>query len=109
MTYPNLLTAGLAFMKNAFWQESEHGGMYSEWASLSNAVTSGTSVDSTSVLLKFPSSSGRDVALSVVRQLAANLGIAQAAEPSSLTTDKEVLWCMEVSKREVYIIRILVS
>lgn len=73
--------------------------MYSEWASLSNAVTSGTSVDSTSVLLKFPASSGRDVALSVVRQLAANLGIAQAAELSSLTTDKEVLWCMEVSTR----------
>lgn len=72
--------------------------MYSEWASLSNAVTSGTSVDSTSVLLKFPASSGRDVALSVVRQLAANLGIAQAAELSSLTTDKEVLWCMEVSR-----------
>lgn len=85
------------FNKNVFLQDSEHGGMYSEWASLSNAVTSGTSVDSTSVLLKFPASSGRDVALSVVRQLAANLGIAQAAELSSLTTDKEVLWCMEVS------------
>ncbi|KAG8282593.1 hypothetical protein J6590_033297 [Homalodisca vitripennis] len=76
--------------------DSDHGGMYSEWASLSSVVTSGAGVDSTSVLLKLPSSAGRDVALCVVRQLAANLGIAQAAEPSSLSTDKEVLWCMEV-------------
>lgn len=71
--------------------------MYSEWASLSNLVTTGTGVDSSSVLLKFPTAAGRDVALSVVRQLASNLGISQAAEPSSLTTDKEVLWSMEVS------------
>ncbi|XP_046680687.1 ral GTPase-activating protein subunit beta isoform X3 [Homalodisca vitripennis] len=78
------------------WKDSDHGGMYSEWASLSSVVTSGAGVDSTSVLLKLPSSAGRDVALCVVRQLAANLGIAQAAEPSSLSTDKEVLWCMEV-------------
>lgn len=75
--------------------------MYSEWASLSNAVTSGASVDSSSVLLKFPASAGRDVTLSVVRQLAANLGIAQAAEPSSLSTDKEVQWSMEVTKYQL--------
>lgn len=70
--------------------------MYSEWASLSSVVAS-TSAESASVLGKFPSIAGRDVALSIVRQLATNLGITQAAEPSRLTTDKEVLWCMEVS------------
>lgn len=69
--------------------------MYSEWASLSNIVTTGNT-ESASVLTKFPSGTGRDVALSVVRQLASNLGITQAAEPSSLSTDREVLWCMEV-------------
>uniref|UniRef100_A0A1B6CX62 Rap-GAP domain-containing protein n=1 Tax=Clastoptera arizonana TaxID=38151 RepID=A0A1B6CX62_9HEMI len=76
-------------------KESDHGGMYSEWASLSNIVTN-ISTESGSVLEKFPSTSGRDVALSIVRQLATTLGITQAAEPSKLTIDKDVLWCMEV-------------
>lgn len=71
------------------------GGMYSEWASLSSLIQQG-SEDSQSVLEKFSPGVGREVALSIVRQLAANLGIAQAAEPSSLNNDREIQWCMEV-------------
>ncbi|XP_032672045.1 ral GTPase-activating protein subunit beta isoform X2 [Odontomachus brunneus] len=69
--------------------------MYSEWASLSTLIQQG-SEESQSVLEKFPPGAGRDVALSIVHQLAANLGITQAGEPSPLCTDKEVQWCMEV-------------
>ncbi|XP_043270594.1 ral GTPase-activating protein subunit beta isoform X3 [Venturia canescens] len=71
------------------------GGMYSEWASLSALIQRG-SEESQSVLEKFSPVAGREVALSIVRQLATSLGITQAAEPSPLTTDKEVQWCMEV-------------
>lgn len=71
------------------------GGMYSEWASLSVLIQQG-SEESQSVLEKFSPGAGKEVALSIVRQLAANLGITQAAEPSPLCTDKEVQWCMEV-------------
>ncbi|RZF35527.1 hypothetical protein LSTR_LSTR010218 [Laodelphax striatellus] len=82
------------------WKEAaaDSGGMYGEWASLSGAVASRGcgDADSASVLAKFPPANGRHVAVSLVKQLAANLGIAQAAEPSTLTTDREVLWCMEV-------------
>lgn len=69
--------------------------MYSEWASLSTLILQG-SEESQSVLGKFPPGTGKEVALSIVHQLAANLGITQAGEPSSLSTDKEVQWCMEV-------------
>ncbi|XP_014232121.1 ral GTPase-activating protein subunit beta isoform X1 [Trichogramma pretiosum] len=69
--------------------------MYSEWASLSMLIQQGTD-DSQSVLEKFAPGVGREVTLSIVRQLATNLGIAQAAEASPLNTDKEVQWCMEV-------------
>ncbi|XP_057325973.1 ral GTPase-activating protein subunit beta isoform X2 [Microplitis mediator] len=71
------------------------GGMYSEWASLSALIQRGSD-ESRSVLEKLSPGAGREVALPVVRQLASNLGITQAAEPSPLTTDKEVQWCMEV-------------
>ncbi|XP_011305025.1 ral GTPase-activating protein subunit beta isoform X2 [Fopius arisanus] len=71
------------------------GGMYSEWASLSPLIQRGSD-ESRSVLEKFSPGAGREVALSVVKQLAANLGISQAAETSPLNTDKEVQWCMEV-------------
>ncbi|XP_076655092.1 ral GTPase-activating protein subunit beta isoform X2 [Halictus rubicundus] len=75
--------------------KDSQGGMYSEWASLSILVQQG-SEDSQSVLEKFSPGAGKEVALSIVRQLAANLGITQAAEPSPLCSDKEVQWCMEV-------------
>ncbi|XP_039292662.1 ral GTPase-activating protein subunit beta isoform X3 [Nilaparvata lugens] len=84
------------------WKEAGGDGMYGEWASLSGVVMRGGVVGGgeggggDSVLSKLGASNGRDVAVSVVKQLAANLGIAQAAEPSSLTTDREVQWCMEV-------------
>ncbi|KAF7994357.1 hypothetical protein HCN44_003829 [Aphidius gifuensis] len=71
------------------------GGMYSEWASLSSLIQRGSD-ESRSVLDKFSAGAGREVALSIVRQLSSNLGISQAAEPSTLNTDKEVQWCMEV-------------
>ncbi|XP_015122062.1 ral GTPase-activating protein subunit beta isoform X3 [Diachasma alloeum] len=71
------------------------GGMYSEWASLSPLIQRGSD-ESRSVLEKFSPGAGREVALSVVKQLAANLGISQAAETSPLNTDREVQWCMEV-------------
>lgn len=69
--------------------------MYSEWASLSILVQHG-SEESKSVLEKFSPNVGKEVALSIVRHLAVNLGITQPAEPSSLCTDKDVQWCMEV-------------
>ncbi|KAI5710614.1 hypothetical protein M8J75_010125 [Diaphorina citri] len=76
-------------------KDSTSGGMYSEWASLTNIIQNG-SVEHGSVLNKLLVSSGRDVTLAVVKQLASNLGITQAAEPSPLTTDREVQWCMEI-------------
>ncbi|XP_011866254.1 PREDICTED: ral GTPase-activating protein subunit beta isoform X1 [Vollenhovia emeryi] len=75
--------------------KDSQGGMYSEWASLSTLIQQG-SEESQSVLEKFPPGAGKEVALSIVHQLAANLGITQAGEPSPLSTDKEVQWCMEV-------------
>lgn len=71
--------------------------MYSEWASLVPTITDNIqSVQSQSVLGKFGIAGGRDVAAVVVKQLAGNLGITNAAEPSSLSSDQEVQWCMDV-------------
>uniref|UniRef100_A0A1Q3FDF3 Putative ral gtpase-activating protein subunit beta n=1 Tax=Culex tarsalis TaxID=7177 RepID=A0A1Q3FDF3_CULTA len=71
--------------------------MYSEWASLVPTITDNiNSVQSQSVLGKFGIAGGRDVAAVVVKQLAGNLGITNAAEPSSLSSDQEVQWCMDV-------------
>lgn len=76
-------------------KDSECSGMYSEWASLTSLIQNGNE-ESQSVLGKFPMAAGKEVAMAVVKQLAANLGFAQTAEPSPLTTDREVQWCMEV-------------
>ncbi|CAG2067207.1 unnamed protein product, partial [Timema podura] len=76
-------------------QGPDCGGMYSEWASLSALIQNGCD-ESQSVLGKLPMSAGREVALSVVKQLASNLGIAQPAESSPLDSDRDVQWCMEV-------------
>ncbi|XP_055857652.1 ral GTPase-activating protein subunit beta isoform X4 [Episyrphus balteatus] len=71
--------------------------MYSEWASLSSTIASNSAeAQSSSVLNKFPASAGKEVAVSVVKQLASNLGITQNAEPSHLVKDEEVTWCMDV-------------
>ncbi|XP_059483480.1 ral GTPase-activating protein subunit beta isoform X11 [Neocloeon triangulifer] len=70
--------------------------MYSEWASLSSTIQNG-SEENYSVLGKLPSAVGKEVAISVVKNLVSNLGLtSQPPEPSSLSTDKEVQWCMEV-------------
>jgi len=79
-------------------QDSECSGMYSEWASLTSLIQNGNE-ECQSVLGKFPMAAGKEVAMAVVKQLAANLGFAQTAEPSPLTTDREVQWCMEASTR----------
>uniref|UniRef100_A0A1A9W0F5 Rap-GAP domain-containing protein n=1 Tax=Glossina brevipalpis TaxID=37001 RepID=A0A1A9W0F5_9MUSC len=71
--------------------------MYGEWVSLSTQITANScGAQSYSVLNKFPASAGREVAVSVVKQLASNLGITQNAEPSHLVKDEEVNWCMDV-------------
>ncbi|XP_055544201.1 ral GTPase-activating protein subunit beta isoform X8 [Wyeomyia smithii] len=71
--------------------------MYSEWASLVPTITENISnAQSQSVLGKFGIAGGRDVAAVVVKQLAGNLGITNIAEPSTLVSDQEVQWCMDV-------------
>ncbi|KAM7352664.1 ral GTPase-activating protein subunit beta isoform 7-T7 [Cochliomyia hominivorax] len=71
--------------------------MYGEWVSLSSQISANScGAQSYSVLNKFPASAGREVAVSVVKQLATNLGITQNAEPSHLVKDEEVNWCMDV-------------
>ncbi|TDG46680.1 hypothetical protein AWZ03_006860 [Drosophila navojoa] len=71
--------------------------MYSEWASLSAQITANScGAQCFSVLNKFPASAGREVVMSVVKQLGTNLGITQNAEPSHLVKDEEVRWCMDV-------------
>lgn len=65
--------------------------MYGEWVSLSSQISANScGAQSYSVLNKFPASAGREVAVSVVKQLATNLGITQNAEPSHLVKDEEV-------------------
>ncbi|XP_031623334.1 ral GTPase-activating protein subunit beta isoform X10 [Contarinia nasturtii] len=70
--------------------------MYSEWASLSPVIAANSNNSSNTVLNKFSSVAGKEVSQAVVKQLAANLGITQPAEPSILITDEEVNWCMSV-------------
>lgn len=71
--------------------------MYSEWTSLTTQIQNG-SEENVSVLGKLPSAVGKEVAITVVKNLVSNLGLtSQPAEPSSLASDKEVQWCMEVN------------
>ncbi|XP_013391687.1 ral GTPase-activating protein subunit beta isoform X2 [Lingula anatina] len=69
--------------------------MYSEWASLQTSIQIDTG--NTSVLQHFPAVVGKDVAGAVVKHLASSLslGVTQG-EQSSLNSDKEVKWTMEV-------------
>ncbi|KAJ8919438.1 hypothetical protein NQ315_016536, partial [Exocentrus adspersus] len=76
-------------------ESSESKGMYSEWTSLSLVVQQ-SGDESSSVLEKFGLPVSKEVTLGLVRQLASNLGITQPPEPSTLTTDRDVQWCMEV-------------
>lgn len=74
--------------------------MYSEWASLQQQIEDG--VENKSVLHSYPDSVGRDVAVSVVRELAAALSPASISSHESnqkitgLESEKEILWTMEV-------------
>ncbi|ELT94828.1 hypothetical protein CAPTEDRAFT_133737 [Capitella teleta] len=69
--------------------------MYSEWASLLQEIQNDTG--NQSVLNRFPDTVGKDVAYTVVRNLAQTLSIGlESSEPSKLTTDREVKWTMEV-------------
>lgn len=69
--------------------------MYSEWLVL--PVTDNARERCTSVLQKFPCAAGRNVVTAVLHSLATNLGISSVkCEPSTLVSDIEVNWCMEV-------------
>ncbi|KAK9501298.1 hypothetical protein O3M35_012037 [Rhynocoris fuscipes] len=76
-------------------KECEGSGMYSEWASLVNVVRDERS-ERESVLTKFSIDTGKEVAISVVKELASNIGLTQAPSPSKLVTHRDVLWSMEV-------------
>lgn len=73
----------------------ESRGMYSEWTSL-NLADHQDSGENQSVLEKFGLQTSKDVTLGLVKQLSSNLGLVQPAEPSRLTTDRDVRWSMEV-------------
>ncbi|KAL3873490.1 hypothetical protein ACJMK2_036600, partial [Sinanodonta woodiana] len=68
--------------------------MYADWSSLQDEIQ--FSETHKSVLHKFPSAVGRDVACSVVKHIALSLSISTADSPSSLENDREVKWTMEV-------------
>ncbi|XP_049826190.1 ral GTPase-activating protein subunit beta isoform X3 [Aethina tumida] len=76
-------------------ESGDNKGMYSEWTSL-NLIVHQSGEENQSVLEKFGKATSKDVTLGLVRQLASNLGITHPPERSTLTTDKDVQWCMEV-------------
>ena len=70
--------------------------MYRDWASLQPEIQSDSK--SASVLHKFSEPVGKDVAATVVKSLTPTLSVGvQSGEPSSLKSDAEVKWVMEVS------------
>lgn len=71
--------------------------MYADWASLEDEIEHHKG--NQSVLHKFNPVVGRDVACTVVRNIAANVSIPAANEdPSTLEDEKDVKWTMEVSR-----------
>lgn len=69
--------------------------MYSEWVSIPVSIQ--VEERRWSVLHKFPSSVGRDIVVAVMRSLPSTFGVsATNCEPSTLKTEKEVQWAMEV-------------
>ncbi|XP_030759935.1 ral GTPase-activating protein subunit beta isoform X2 [Sitophilus oryzae] len=74
---------------------NENKGMYGEWTSLGLVVQQGEQ-EGQSVLEKFDLPISKEITLSLVKQLASNLGITQAPEPSILINDRDVQWSMEV-------------
>ncbi|KAL7044929.1 hypothetical protein ACKWTF_002104 [Chironomus riparius] len=71
--------------------------MYTEWTSLTNQITSNVNgSQSQSTLNKFSPLISRDVTFALVKQLAGTLGISGPAEPSKLSSDQDVSFCMDV-------------
>ena len=70
--------------------------MYSEWASVQQEIQTDTA--NISVLHNFPDVVGKEVANSVVKNLAQNLSLSAAnnEEPSHLSTPAAVKWTMQV-------------
>jgi len=72
--------------------------MYADWTSVQNDIQTDTGHQS--VLARFPVGVGRDVANSVVHSLAQSLsrggGAEAGGERSSLHTDADVKWTMQV-------------
>ncbi|KAL5009165.1 hypothetical protein ScPMuIL_014746 [Solemya velum] len=69
--------------------------MYSDWASLQDEIT--CDKVNKSVLDHFPATVGREVSCCVVKYIAQNLSLTVSnSEHSSLDTDKDVKWTMEV-------------
>lgn len=65
--------------------------MYSQWASLTPTIEQNVNgSQSKSVLNKFSISCGKEVALTVIKQIASTFSVAQPTVPSPLTTDQEV-------------------
>ncbi|KAF7287226.1 hypothetical protein GWI33_002045 [Rhynchophorus ferrugineus] len=74
---------------------NENKGMYGEWTSLSLMVQQAEQ-EGQSVLEKFDLPISKEITISLVKQLASNLGLTQAPEPSILINDRDVQWSMEV-------------
>lgn len=75
--------------------------MYSDWASLTSAIEENIiNAQSKSVLSKFSIPASKDVATTVIKQIATSLSIApqqpDAARMVPLTVDSDCLWCMDV-------------
>jgi len=72
--------------------------MYANWSSVRTAIQ--TEAGHKSVLSLFPSTVGREVASAVVHSLAQSVARSNDnKEPSSLTTDADVRWTMQVTAR----------
>ncbi|XP_023326701.1 ral GTPase-activating protein subunit beta isoform X2 [Eurytemora carolleeae] len=71
--------------------------MYADWSSLTIQLQSLGSATQ-SVLSKLPQDDGKQVVAAVVKTVASHLGITvpSDAKPSTLNTEQEVNWCMEV-------------
>jgi len=70
--------------------------MYADWSSVQTEIQ--TDTGHKSVLSLFPSTVGREVASAVVHSLAQSVARSNDnKEPSSLTTDADVRWTMQVT------------
>jgi len=72
--------------------------MYADWSSVQTEIQ--TDTGHKSVLSLFPSTVGREVANAVVHSLAQSVARSNDnKEPSSLTTDADVRWTMQVTAK----------